>query len=120
MTSLEFGQKGETLAAEHLEKLGFQILHRNWRYSRYELDIVAKHNQMLVFVEVKARNLGSFYPPETAVNKKKQQDLAKAAQAYLLKHQYDCEARFDIVAITQRPGGCDITHFPDAFYPTFY
>ena len=119
MTTTEFGQRGEGIAAAHLESIGFRILHRNWRFSRYELDIVAVDGPMLVFVEVKARTYGSFYPPEMAVNKKKQQDLAKAAQAYMTQNRHDCEARFDIVAITQSAAGASINHLQDAFYPSF-
>ena len=52
----ELGKDGEEMAARWLENKGYEILHRNWRHSHYEIDIVAAKASFLHFVEVKARN----------------------------------------------------------------
>lgn len=75
----ELGKLGEQLAGEYLAERGYSILHRNWRYGRYELDIIALKGRVLHFVEVKTRasNVDDF--PEENVNRKKIRHLLKAA-----------------------------------------
>ena len=50
--SHELGQKGEELAVEHLKKAGFNILFRNWKWGKNEIDIIAENDKFIVFVEV--------------------------------------------------------------------
>ncbi len=96
----EFGNFGEDLAEEYLKKKGFKILQRNYRYSRGEIDIIAKDNDILVFVEVKTRVNLEFGPPELAITKKQQQQIRKTAEAYLIdKNITDTGCRIDVVAI---------------------
>lgn len=65
------GIEGEDFAVTFLKKLGWQILERNWRNKKAELDIIAKDGEILVFVEVKTRSTNYFGPPEWAVTEKK-------------------------------------------------
>lgn len=98
-THNKFGADGEKLAADWLEGKGFEILHRNWRHSYYEIDIVAKKNQMLHFIEVKCRNY-SLGNPEDSVTKKKFKNLQKAANEYLFLNPGHKWIQYDIVSIT--------------------
>jgi len=113
------GRFGETLAMKALRKKGFKILARNWCSPVGELDLVARHRKTLVFVEVKTRRCSSPYPPEAAVDGRKQIRLRRAAQAYLARHPFQRwkEVRFDVVAVSvnQEDAPVDVQHFPDAF-----
>lgn len=112
------GNYGEDLAVAFLQKKGYQVLERNWRHSRAEVDIIAEHKGMIVFVEVKTRRSQKFGLPEEAVTTKKQQQLVQAANAYLEAQEEALELRFDIVSIQLSTGKQpDILHFEDAFYP---
>jgi putative endonuclease len=112
------GQAGEDLAAQFLEQQGFKILHRNWRYGRAEVDIVAMDGAVLVLIEVKARSSQHFGRPEEFVSVKKQRFLAEAASRYMEMHGHDWEIRFDVVSVLFPIGAeAEITHFSDAFFP---
>ncbi|MDZ4749471.1 MAG: YraN family protein [Saprospiraceae bacterium] len=114
----EHGKWGEEKAAAFLKGEGFEILARNWRYKRAEIDIVAKESGVLVFVEVKTRASTSFGRPEEMVDRRKRRLLIDAAMAYMRSIGYEWEIRFDILAIIGEPGGaCDIRLYRDAFFP---
>src|ERR1700737_4981136 len=66
---IEFGKKGEELAAGWLTGKGFEILHRNWRHGRYEVDIIARYQDVVHFIEVKAGQPGIYGQPEERVSK---------------------------------------------------
>lgn len=96
----ELGQQGEQLAFEWLRKKGYEILHRNWRHSHYEIDIVAKKDQFLHFVEIKTRNSSPYGYPEDSVTKKKFKNLQKAADEYLFLNPGHKWIQYDILSIT--------------------
>jgi putative endonuclease len=96
----ETGKEGEELAARWLKEKGYEILHRNWRHSHYEIDIVATKGTYLHFVEVKARNYSSFGYPEDSVTKKKFKHLQKAADEYLFLNPGHKWIQYDILSIT--------------------
>jgi putative endonuclease len=73
-----FGKLGEKLAANWLIEKGYEILHQNWRYSWYEIDIIAKKENTLHIIEVKVRKHSPFGFPEESVSKKKFRKLKKA------------------------------------------
>ena len=109
---------GETLAADFLSGKGLTIIHRNWRYKRAEIDLIAKDGSTLVFVEVKVRDSISFGRPEQMVTSIKQRLLIDAAMAYMRSIHFEWEIRFDIVAITGNPDRKhEILHIKDAFFP---
>ncbi|TMI93946.1 MAG: YraN family protein [Bacteroidetes bacterium] len=96
----DLGKEGEALALEFLRKNDFEILHCNWRYSRYEIDIIAKKQDMLYVMEVKSRH---FFPgafPEESVTKKKFNFLKKAAEEFLYLNPGYKDIRFNILSIT--------------------
>ena len=96
----ELGKEGEEMAAKWLITKGYTILHRNWRHSYHELDIVASKGKFLHFVEVKARKASPWGNPEDSVTKKKFRSLKKAADEYLYRHPGYPWIRYDIMAIT--------------------
>jgi len=106
------------LAADFLIQNGMSIVHRNWRYKRAEIDLIAKEGSILVFTEVKVRDSISFGRPEAMVTRRKQRLLIDAAMAYMRSIHYEWEIRFDIVAITGSPDrDYEILHIRDAFFP---
>ena len=96
----DVGKQGEALAAAYLTKQGYTILHCNWRYKNYELDIIAQKENVLHFVEVKSRSTKTFGLPEDGVTKKKFQRLLQAADEFLFQHLQYRHVQYDILAIT--------------------
>ncbi|RKU28282.1 YraN family protein [Candidatus Poribacteria bacterium] len=91
---------GEKLAVEHLKTQGYQILAQNYRFHRGEIDIIAKYEKRIVFVEVKTRRSLKYGVPQSAVTKQKQRQISKIALAYLQTHNLmDTPCRFDVIAI---------------------
>ena len=111
------GRKGEDLAVDHLEGLGYTILERNVRLSQGELDAVARDKETIVFVEVKARSGEGYGAPQEAVDRAKQSRLTRLAREWLQLHgQEDAPARFDVVSVlVDRSGRPGIRVFKNAF-----
>jgi len=97
--NLRTGQIGEKLAAKYLREKGYQIVDKNFRTRFGEIDLIVKKNNVLVFVEVKART-GGQGEPEWQINRGKINRVQKMAQAYLIKKQPDYEdLRIDAVCL---------------------
>jgi putative endonuclease len=114
----DFGLRGEDLACAALEGRGYVIVTRRYRTRSGELDIVARDGDYLVFVEVKARQSGSFGEPEEAVTLQKQHRLVIMATDYLTRsglHETPC--RFDVVGINSETDPPSVTVIEDAFRP---
>ena len=96
----EVGANYEKIAGEYLILQGYEIIEYNF-YSRIgEIDIVAKHNGYLVFVEVKYRENEEKGHPLEAISLKKQRSISKCAFYYMQKNKlHDVPVRFDVVAI---------------------
>ena len=115
---LETGKYGEALAVAFLKKKGFGILETNWRFSKAEVDIIAKDGEVLVFVEVKTRSSDFFGKPEDFITKHKEQLIADAASVYMKIIDHDWEIRFDFISILlKNKNDYSIEHFEDAFFP---
>jgi putative endonuclease len=113
------GAEGEQLACRYLQDLGLEVLERNWRHGKLELDIIARTSQELVIVEVKTRSTAEHGEPAEAVKKGKRGGMIKAANAYVFAMGIEMPVRFDIISVILHPGGKPyIHHIPDAFYPT--
>jgi putative endonuclease len=113
---IELGKRGEEIASEYLKKQGYRIRETNWRFSRYEVDLIAEDKGILVIVEVKTRASDKIIEPEASVNREKQRHLISAANAYLRFKNLRLEARFDIISIIISGESHQLTHIPDAFY----
>jgi putative endonuclease len=97
---IKTGREGEQAAARFLENNGYTILERNYRRKFGEIDIIARHNDYLVFIEVKTRAGHSHGDPLEAVTFRKQKQISRVAQYYLQERQlHDIPARFDVVAV---------------------
>ena len=115
---LAFGLYGEDLACGALAERGYGIVARRYRTKSGELDIIARHRDYLVFVEVKARQSGSFGDPEEAVTLQKQQRMVWMATDYLVRNGFgEVACRFDVVAINSETDPPTITVIEDAFRP---
>lgn len=114
------GKKGEALAKNYLESKNWIILNSNWRTGRAEVDIIAKDDNFLVFVEVKTRTGTSYGHPAAFVTSHKEELLVEAAQVYMEQIQHRGEFRFDIISVLLSSGRDPlIEHFQDAFFPGF-
>lgn len=117
MNNKQKGDKGEQLVVDFLIKEGFEILETNWRWKRCEVDIIAKVENILVFVEVKTRTNTKFGLPEESVSKHKQQQLQQAADEYIFQNNHNGEIRFDVVAVNlSKKAAIEIHHIKDAFF----
>ncbi len=109
------GRRGEELAAAHLAAKGYRIIARNWRCRAGELDIVAQFEDVLVFVEVRARQGDQFGPAEESITPAKQARLIELAQTYLQETATSQQPwRIDVVAIQLGSGLPHINHLENA------
>lgn len=104
-THNDTGKNGEQLAAAYLTSKGYEIIHQNWRYSHYEIDIIAKKNNKLHFIEVKTRMSDIFGNPEDSVTKRKFKYLQKAADEYLYRNPGHKWIQYDILSVTLQKNG---------------
>lgn len=111
----ELGKEGELQALNYLKKNGYQILEKNYRYLKAEVDIIAKKGTVLVAVEVKTRSTDFFGSPQDFVNQKKIQLLLSATDYYVNKKDLDIEVQFDIIAILKKEDKFEIEHIENAF-----
>lgn len=114
----DLGKMGEDEACAYLAGKGFNILERNWRHLKDEVDIIAVNDEYLVIAEVKTRRTLYFGEPQIFVTKKKQSFMIRAANAYIEKNNIDLETRFDILSVIISGEKVSIKHIEDAFYPT--
>lgn len=111
-----FGNIGESYAVNFLKKRKYKILATNYKTFFGELDIVAKHKNTYVFVEVKTRASKDFGDPSDAVDKRKQRHIIDSAERFLDDHRlFDVDYRFDIIEVLGEKSDFDINHIMDAF-----
>ncbi len=118
MKPQELGIYGEKLAVKLLLEKRHTILTQNYRKGRGELDIVSTDGEMLVITEVKTRNSDALGAPYYAVSRKKQSQIVKLTNAYILENKLMNEVRFDIISIVHNQYRTTIEHIEEAFYPT--
>jgi putative endonuclease len=116
--SADLGKKGEDFAAGFLKENGFRILARNWRYGKYEVDIIAEDRETIVFAEVKTRADNPLDPPSNAITREKQKAMIWTAEAYVKRYRIDKDSRFDVIIVLQKGDGFEVNHIPYAFYPS--
>ncbi|MBL7861245.1 MAG: YraN family protein [Cyclobacteriaceae bacterium] len=113
---IQKGMEAENLAADFLKQQGYEIVARNYRYQRSEIDLIVRKENWLVFVEVKMRSSDAFGYPEEFVDYRKAKNIVFGAEQYTFEHNYEGNVRYDVVAISLRNGKPEIRHFEDAFY----
>lgn len=100
MTAKDFGKQGEYLAEQFLKKHGYKIIERNYRCCLGEIDLIARHQNDLVFIEVKTRNSFNFSYPVEAVNYAKQRKIIQVSLYYIKeKRLTGVNCRYDVIGI---------------------
>jgi len=113
----KFGAWGEEIAVRFLLENGYKILMRNYRAMRGEIDIIAKEENCVVFVEVKTGNSKKFGPPEQNITRNKQRQLYKIANCFIAENsKLEVDYRFDAIIIDGSRERYEIRHYPNAFY----
>jgi len=98
----ELGRKGEALAVAWLVARGYEIIHRNWRHGRYEVDIIAIRDGVYHFIEVKTGYAGDYGYPEERVSKQKIRNMMRGASAWLSQLPGIRRVQYDVLSITMR------------------
>ncbi|MDR2121509.1 MAG: YraN family protein [Flavobacteriaceae bacterium] len=114
-THNDFGKEAEKEAEKFLHHSGYEIVERNLRYGKAEIDIIAKKDSELIIVEVKARSYDDIISPEEAVTLSKKKLLIMAADRYVTDNDLDMEVRFDIISIIKKSDKWELTHIENAF-----
>lgn len=111
------GKLGEDIACDYLIRKGYTIVSRNEKNLMGEIDIIATIDDVLVFVEVKARETTDFGLPQEAVTPIKQQKIRKTATYYLKRKKLldKVACRFDCIAIIAKGNSFNIDHIENAF-----
>ena len=110
------GKRAESLAADHLQREGFEILARNVRQGRLELDIVARRGRLVVFCEVRSRSDDRFIGPAHTITPLKIQRLRQAATLWLRQAGLgSVEVRFDAACIVFDTPKGRLTYYEGAF-----
>jgi putative endonuclease len=117
----QLGLKGEEIAARWLESKGWTVLDRRFRAGHRDLDIVAARpdegQRIVAFVEVRTRLSTEFGLPSETVGWKKQQELGRAARAWLASNRRSGDVyRFDVIGVVLDGSNARIQHLPDAFW----
>lgn len=125
MSTKSIGDKGEAIAAAFLEDKGYRIFDRNYRFERYEVDLVCfqpadkyEEGGELVFVEVKTRSSLDYGAPDEAVTEEKKKHIIRASEAWLHERRLEgSPARFDVVSIVlNQDDDPTIEHYENAFW----
>lgn len=115
MTDQELGIFGEQMAQRFLLKNGYAIRRTNYRYLKFEIDIIAQKEDKIVVVEVKTRQTTEIGEPWMAVTKKKQRQIILCANDYIQSRDLPNEVRFDIISIVHNQFRTRLEHIEDAF-----
>ena len=114
-TTVEIGRAGEDLAQKYLSSLGYKILERNWRWRRCEIDLIALHEDQVVFVEVKTRGRDQG-EQEAEISHGQRTRIINAAHAFLLSNRWiKFESRFDLVRVRKTNRSWSLDHLKGAF-----
>lgn len=111
----KIGNEGEENAVNFLFANGYEVLERNYRFGRGEVDIIARKDSVMVFIEVKTRKNINYGYPETFISEPQEDRIHLAAEEYVLQKGWQGEVRFDIIAILWDGSEPTLDHFEDAF-----
>ena len=117
MNTTEVGAFAEQIAADYLEREGYNILDRNYRYKRLgEIDIVARFNGTIIFVEVRYRTSTVYGTPEESLRPGKIRKVRRTALMWLTVHGcHHLPCRCDVIAVDLVGGEPVVRHLVDAF-----
>lgn len=116
--SHELGLSGEELAARHLERAGWRVLARNYRFGHREIDLIARRGRTVAFVEVKTRTRLCWGHPLLAIDGRKRAEIERVARVWLQRHgRAGDECRFDAIALHRADdGSLVLEHVEDAWW----
>lgn len=116
--ALKWGRDAENIVCEYLIAKDYTIRERNWRpkTSKSEIDIIAQKDNLLIFVEVKAR-ADHDADPTDAMTPEKIKNVVRGANAYLKLQEYDFYYRFDVAAVNGNSDEYVLDYIEDAFLP---
>ena len=109
----DIGSKGEDLAVDFLERNGYEILRRNFKFRRYEIDIIAMRGDWLLFIEVKTRTNLDYGTPEEFVLSEQSKRIMQVAEEFIFTTNWQGHIRFDIISVTIGDY-TEVIHFEDA------
>lgn len=110
------GTRGENHALHYLKGLKYELVAKNFRFRRGEIDLVVKKGDTLVFVEVKTRSSLAFGFPEDTLSFHQKSNILTAAEAFMEQLNWNGPVRFDIIAIHRKRSKLILKHLEDAFY----
>ena len=114
----QVGNKGESLAEDYIKRKGYNIIQRNYRCRLGEIDIIAKDDDTIVFIEVRTKQNENFGTPQDSVTSTKMSKISKTALSFIHeKNLSGFSYRFDFIAITFSQGKPNIEHIENAFMP---
>lgn len=114
---IKTGNKGETLAARYLKARGYEIIARNFRHGKAEIDLIVRRRDWVLFVEVKTRHSTDFGEPEDFVLAGQVNRIYDAAEEWIFSNDWKGHIRFDIVSVKIGPEPDEepeIEHLEDA------
>src|SRR3990167_9689470 len=112
---IEKGKDGEQFVANYLVTQGYRILHHNYRHRQGEVDIIAKKNDTVAFVEVKWRK-NPLIDPAEIINVSKQKKIVSVAKLFLSQHtNEDIVCRFDVALVEERNNVLSLRYIVNAF-----
>lgn len=112
------GNFGERIACDFLLKNNYLILEKNWRFKKYEIDIIAQKDNIIRVIEVKTRHISEYGEPEDFVSRAQQKFIITAANEYITINKLNYECEFDIIAIKILDNNdFQLNHLKNAFYP---
>ena len=115
MNNRRFGIIGEKIAQGFLLNKGYDILETNFYTKIGEIDIIAKKDKCIVFIEVKTRTSLKYGTPAMAVNSIKKKHIKSVAKTFLHLHRLsNSEIRFDVIEIFINEGKCEVNHIEGA------
>lgn len=113
---MEFGRQGERVAERWLQARGWRVVQRRYRSGHRDIDLVAQRDQLVAFIEVKARTGAEFGDPVEAVNWKKRKELIRSAWTWIGRHGRPGEAyRFDVIGVLVSGPRVRVRHVENAF-----
>jgi putative endonuclease len=113
---LNLGKQGENLALHIIRRLGYKLIEKNYRCPLGEIDLIAKDEDCLVFIEIKTRRNQPVGSAKEAVDERKIRQISKVALAYMQANNCcDTKSRFDVIAISITGDKEEIEVIQDAF-----
>ncbi|MDP2090455.1 MAG: YraN family protein [Candidatus Gracilibacteria bacterium] len=113
MTTKQTGDNGEVIAIKYLQKNGYSIMDSNFKFGRFgEIDLIAKKDDLTVFIEVKYRNNDKYGIPEESITANKLRKCKKTVEYYVVKNRLDFEKiRFDVITILKGEISFTVKHY---------